>query len=427
MRTTAVLICLAALAIGAPTTGAASTSGGNVSQKADSSRATLQALGHGKKFKNSGEVAIKGQLNKNGVGQSGAVFLKVLPTFKEITKYAPGQSVPRIYSAYQAVDSSGNFELRIDRSTLPQKYMAQDGQVDVELTASDGSSDIIWFTSLRAPTKRGAHFAALASDDGSVATVTVDFGKSTVNDGSLTPESLVSSDGVTPASAPDLEAVGGTAMSAHSGPAFNAAQASLSDAPSGSSRATAAVPAEICQGSWGSTYQNSSERWANIYGVLAPWNVTLSNGNSHTLGIAYKGGQSGTLTISASTSSSTTAAQATLYNTVQYRPWYDSCYPNEWWKPYAVVTLMSSYSQIAIVNYPYCTAVAANVTYTKNTSSNLTFSGGVSIKGVGLTAKSGWDSAVRMSMAPTRNGYVCGNSSVGWSGSSNVSNQVTRP
>lgn len=90
-------------------------------------------------------------------------------------------------------------------------------------------------------------------------------------------------------------------------------------------------------------------------------------------------------------------------------------------KPYNVVTLISSYSQIPGYDYPYCDPVSANVTYSKNRSGNLTFAAGVTIKGVGLSARSGWGSGVAMSVRPTSNAWLCGNNSAGWADSNNVS------
>jgi hypothetical protein len=192
---------------------------------------------------------------------------------------------------------------------------------------------------------------------------------------------------------------------------------------SSTSRSGSIESTQACVSGWGGTYQNSSERWASIYARAKSWDVSLTNGNDHTLGIAYGSSQSGTMSISTSMTSSTTAAQAALFNTVRYRSWFNDCYPNSWMKPYNVVTLISSYSQIPTYDYAYCWPVSANVTYSKSTSSNTTYSAGVNIKGVNLSSRSGWGSGVAMSVRPTSNAYICGNNSSSWGASNNVSNK----
>lgn len=86
-------------------------------------------------------------------------------------------------------------------------------------------------------------------------------------------------------------------------------------------------------------------------------------------------------------------------------------------------SLINTYSMIAGYDYPYCTPVSANVTYSKNAGVNYTYGAGVTIEGVSLSARAGWDSGVNMSFTPTGNAYICYSSSSGWTYSSGVSNK----
>jgi hypothetical protein len=141
------------------------------------------------------------------------------------------------------------------------------------------------------------------------------------------------------------------------------------------------------------------------------------------LGIEAGGKAAGTRTISSDMSSSTVAANASLKNTVQYRYWSNSCQPFGQMRPYKEITLLSTYTRIAPYDYSHCTIASAGVTYTKSTAKNITIKGGVTVKGVALSAQSGWDGEVQMSMKPSRDAWICGSASSDWTSSPSVSNK----
>ena len=68
-------------------------------------------------------------------------------------------------------------------------------------------------------------------------------------------------------------------------------------------------------------------------------------------------------------------------------------------------------------------AAGSAVVLAGSVAANTSFGAGVTIKGVGLSSRSGWGSGVAMSMRPTSNAYICGNNSSSWGASNNVSNK----
>jgi hypothetical protein len=341
----------------------------------------------------------------------------VYPRQDVLANYAPGQPVPLRYEALAHTDQEGRFQLKVDPSTLPSQYISARGQVDVDVLVDDGAQSMTWSTSCALTNRAAKTWRSIPGSLSRVSEPVFDLGESRVRDAAVAPESIVD----TSARRLDLKDMADfdAVATAKSSRMIQAAETHLAT----EGRSAAAAPSEICIGSWGIQTATAQETWANIYGRAAPWSVTLRRGNDHTLGIEAGGKAAGTRTISSDMSSSTVAANASLKNTVQYRYWSNSCQPFGQMRPYKEITLLSTSTRIAPYDYSHCTIASAGVTYTKSTAKNITIKGGVTVKGVALSAQSGWDGEVQMSMKPSRDAWICGSASSDWTSSPSVSNK----
>lgn len=193
------------------------------------------------------------------------------------------------------------------------------------------------------------------------------------------------------------------------------------------------VPLRPC-GPWVKTGQiqnGRSERFMNVYSVgsnAKPW-VTQEVGSSHTLGIAVKA-PGAPWTLSGSNTRSTSSSLTThrgyiggMRNQVNYREYKRTC-PSPlryWyqWKPYSVHSLNSGFTAYAGVpawNYrANCGEQRYRVgDFTKSEGSNATFSNGVNLTVLDVSAKATFSSNTKLRFDFSGAGaYMCGSTSQG--------------
>jgi hypothetical protein len=212
------------------------------------------------------------------------------------------------------------------------------------------------------------------------------------------------------------------------GPGRRAQVASLTVGPRSSAlnqlapRQGTVQPMEVCVNYTGSTYTNRPERFAQVYAWQGAYG-TLSekSGNDHTLGIGYNNGSSWSASGSSTLSFSASAtrgqlADTNVYNAVNYRDFYNSCYPGFWRKPIGYYALLTNFTLASHVKYGACTRYTGGV-YGKTAGRNITYSTGVNIGGYSVNAQSGWTSETTVSWTVTAPTYLCGSTSNGWASS----------
>jgi hypothetical protein len=161
-----------------------------------------------------------------------------------------------------------------------------------------------------------------------------------------------------------------------------------------------------------------TDNWAG-----AKFTVTQGSGTSHELGIAYKVGGESWKVSAGETRTVSTSDKATLSDQVQkwqrnrvsYQDFHYEgfCeYPGEHTDrvPYGIYDLLVGpvKAPTAPTFYPAaCTQRRNNYSYTKNTASNYTVSGGVDLGAVNVSAKSGYNSATSWTVDVTKRTRSC--------------------
>lgn len=189
--------------------------------------------------------------------------------------------------------------------------------------------------------------------------------------------------------------------------------------------ATSAQPAAAglgCVYYVGLSHYGLSERFMQAYGWSgAQATVYEDYGNDHTLGIGLstnaKGTsftQSGTQTLNVGASAERGGVvDANVYNRVNYRDYYNTCTPHFERRPISVYGLLTDYTYAPHPRWSTCIRYSSGK-YTKAKGSNVTYSAGVDIGPVSISARSGWDSNTKLVWQVTRPTSICGSSAQGW-------------
>jgi hypothetical protein len=196
---------------------------------------------------------------------------------------------------------------------------------------------------------------------------------------------------------------------------------------------TAYFPSETCVTTAGSYSYGLTEHFATIYGWSgATGTMDFDTGSNHALGIGVGSGtswrQSGTASIGTSSGATVgNIADANVVNKVNYRDYYSSCSANTTRKPVSFYALLpsGSFTRASDVNYTTgCSYYYPGGLTWKSNVSNYTYSGGVDIGPVNVSAQSGWNTATKMTYNVTSRSKICGSTSAGWLSSPGASSTV---
>lgn len=352
-------------------------------------------------------IVLTGQMMKSGTPSAGKVSVIAWPNNDILAKLKKGQSATA--RVVQQMDSAadGGFAVHLDPATLPAGYLSARGQVDLELVMTDGTHQATWSTSAvkedvstGLASRAATHGWTLHGTPPGQSSVKFDLAAGTINAGN------------TPVDKPDaadktIKHLAAGSVVSKSGPLLATA---------------AVVPMETCVISPGDTYTNKTEKFAHVYAWSgAKGIVDFNTGSEHTLGIAVTSGgawsQSGTATISTNSGATVNGVvDATAINKVNYRDYYNSCTPYTYRKPLSFYSLLpsSSFTYATHANYSTCSTYNAGANIWKQDGTNLTFSTGVPLGVANVSAKSGWNTATKVSWDITAKTKVCGSTTAGW-------------
>ncbi len=336
----------------------------------------------------SAAVVAVGSVNQNGIQAHGArVMLRVWPSTKTLSALPAGGSIDVPVLHVGTVDADGAFQLPVDPRTISSHYQEPDGTVSFELSVTDGSKEARRVFSAVSGAD-GLWFAATADGlrDQKIE-MGFDFGKS-----------------------PSFKDRTGSV-----------ALALDNKSPLWDDWGPDAPCLPVRAGTW---HYGRPEYFARVFGSAdAPATITQTYNVDHELGVGMKdfGGHwtmGGTTKISlgASATSPATATSRMAYNKINYRDFYNNCYVYER-RPQSVHSLMSDFPITSRPEWNNCTYYAGG-TYSKTSGKNVTYSQGMNLGQVFVSAQSGWYSETKLTWTVLRPEYLCGNSPLGWVGSS---------
>lgn len=329
------------------------------------------------------QTVVTGKVQHNGTASTAAqVLVRVWPANKVLADLPDDGSVDVPVKYMGSVGSDGTFAIPLDVASLSAAYVEPEGNVALELVATTGSVQASWNFSARFTADKG-WLAASSSDDGKDVrpNVVLDLGTS--------------------ASATDRDGKTLLETSAKS-PVWGPDQAGC---------------APVRPGGW---LYGQNEYFARVMGSpKAPASMTQSRGIDHQLGIGIKSPQgtwsaSGTASTSLELSATTPQTQASRWewNKINYRDFYNNCYIYQR-RPVSVYSLHTAFTLFTRPEYSYCAPLSAGATYRKYTGRNTSFSTGMDIGPINVTAQAGWNSQMTIEWKAKQSTRICGNTSQG--------------
>jgi hypothetical protein len=342
----------------------------------------------------------------------GAVITpRVWPDDDALAAIPQGGNVPLLDLPSVKSGSNGNFQVNLDPSTLPAKYLDSKGRPDIQLEINNAGRQITWrFTADRSS---AGWTSTKNATDASV-------------DGSTPPnETLVANFG---SQAKVTEVDGDTANS------FSAGKMSPSQAESAGDTAetsnavdTMAAPlGGACGVMKKSLYTNRQEPFTHIYpGGQAPVVTLQRYGVDHTLGIAisiqggaWGGGSAGgskTIALTAS-GSHTDTHNLTAFISLNFREYLEQCSSGsyeQWRQAESVYGILTRYDAAAEPNFTACSQYTSGL-YSKTTGVNITYHSDVNVIVANVNAQSGYNSSSAVSWKVLHKTNICGSNSTGW-------------
>lgn len=355
------------------------------------------------------------------------------PESKVLTALPDDTAVPMYAVANIKTDSDGNYAVPLDVSALPPDVVSEEGQVDVEVTVADATSQMQRSVSLSsAPTVAGGRWIA-AMDAEAVSfggqaegvAMTFDLGTGAVTDSTMPWTEQVDDSGAQLTQAAAAEALRSEVTARESIDTWIAGRAS-----SGS-----VVPLDECVPHATGTYQgNRRENFVIARGVTnAKVTVDQNSNSTHSVGIAvkpsseWKAGGAVTMTWSNSSQQGGITGTRMYYDHVRYRLYDNPCGLGytDYWRPNNDQEPLAGYVMVDTLNYNNCRTHGNEHTYTKEAGKNTTYSTGVDLTQVDVSAQSGWGTKTQLRWAWTGTAKLCWSSSAaGPNGSARV---ITKP
>jgi hypothetical protein len=360
-------------------------------------------------------TTIVGSVVRDGTPVAGArLEVSVWPSEPVLAKLKQGDPVPMLNIPGQQTNRSGMFEIDVDWTKVPAAYRDANGTADLQVMADDGIKSVVW----NLPAAPAASAKGLGGRASSMA-VTGIFPDNLRFD-------LGSEPGVLDAHAASVTRIGPALRLTSAGmtPVGAATDTASHGALAGSRTTGAAV---ICYQKTGSTITDLLEN----YGRIFAWSgvntvVSETDGNDHSLGLGIKVGNQawttdGTASFGESTSnggSVNNAKDATLNNRVNYTDFYTSCsngFVSVTRKPTSTYAQLTDFSYAGHANWPYCHLYTTG-TFTKSSGTNVTYSYGMDIAVLQVSAQAGWNSSTEIKFTLTAPSNYCGSTSLGPAG-----------
>ncbi|MDC5697338.1 hypothetical protein OO014_08720 [Intrasporangium calvum] len=324
-----------------------------------------------------------------------------------------------------SLGAGGRFNVFIEAAHLPPGVVTGNGQVDLQIVVTDGQREATWSTTVAQVGGRWNTTMAHASKRGAPDEVTLDLVAQTAEQASDARAKQIDHGPMTI----------GDARRARVKLATSDKNLSVMPIGKGHFRGSGIgySASDICGTITGTTYYGLREHFATLYGWSgATGEVDFETGSAHTLGVGVTGPdfgmkQSGTATISTSVgATATNIADAMVRNWVNYRDYKNTCTQYVYRKPVSFNALLPSGDFTRTADYNYsasCAPYSAGTTVWKNNATNYTYSAGVDIGPINVSAHSGWTSATRMRFAVTAPSYLCGSTPKGWAASAGSSSK----
>ncbi|WP_265523480.1 hypothetical protein [Oerskovia flava] len=363
-----------------------------------------------------------------------------------------GETIPRVSLGMVRTDADGNYSLTLNSASVPETFIADSGQVDVDVTVADGMNEMNWSISIVAQTSNPENTLRTSATSGWAAasthdetalvdarrttdvntspTVVFDLSTGIVEDSSIDIANAVTPEGES-ASKSDRKLAMTTAVVAQTTKTTKELRARSSVAD----RSSGGVVAPMSCRDYTQSFTNNIREWyGHSQGVSgAPVTASQTASSNHSLGIAAKFGSSwsasGTRTITTGIGGSfpATASAYRVGNRVNYRNIANSCLASNPYRsqPNGFADVASDRLLVDRLNLSgYCMQRDAGATFTKDSGKNVTMSNALTVRGVSLTAQAGWGSSNKLHWKFTSSARLCGNLTTGLATSSRV---VARP
>lgn len=365
-------------------------------------------------------TVVSGLVTNNGKAVPGAdVRAEVWPSAEVLAKQPSGEKVDTRTAAEAVTDPDGNFAISVIPSSLSKNHVSANGSVDFTLIVADDKYQIRWnFTATRAKSgtpglwgnpRIAPTLLAQRSRDGDAPTrLSIDIGNDAhVIEQGNEPAKWLGPDGQLLGAAKGLEA------------------AKVARKPRTIGRQTVGSSVEECN-AWGAMneYQNGvSESFVRAVGSgNAPVTVDQEVGTEHTLGVAaddalgnWSQGGSLTLSFGAEAETAYPGYPKTILNDVNYRKYQMFCFFIWYyeWRPIGYFALNSGWAPISTPSWTSCTTYYSGK-YTKVQGSNLTFSVGVGLSPVNVSAQAQFSNQTKLTWNVSGPAKLCGSNGFGW-------------
>ena len=387
------------------------------------------------------DTLVSGVILSKGAPKSGVdVTVELWPDETPVTV---GEKVEVLRVATIKTDKNGNYRIKVDPRSVPSRYKGHGSDtLNMEITATGDGRVSTWFTSATTPAHLEAEGAKLRDKDRSHEWLATNSAQREVTSTSEVSLDLQSA----PAAPMQLEEAFSdpslaSSESDYSAPSSDGSLATA-DYSAGSNSESEAAPAQAdvegssdvqaqggvgcgryLVGSAGSGY----ETFARVFAVSkAKGRIDFETTATHALGVGYStSGAYGSWSMNGTVSKSAgigmdsgnTIVNANVKNKVAYNKYGYACSGSG---TYAYRILPSHTMGIGYYSYAgtasftnFCQPGAAGGTYWRTSGSNKTFSTGIAIAGVGLSAQSGYASNAKHSYYFSSAGKWCGSNSKG--------------
>lgn len=336
------------------------------------------------------------------------------PKSSTLANLADGAEVPLLKLGSVSTDSTGQFTIPADPATVPARYFETDGNLSVEITASDPTRQIQWNYSVQhlATAAAPAGYWALASSSNPTAAapgpeVELDLGGGTASDAGNEPATWVDDNG-SPLS-PSLQS--------------QAVETGVGSAQSD----TAMEGPPICYYIAGDWHHGLPEHFANVYNYTGAKGTVEQNLNiTHTLGVgASSNGYftdtkvDGTASIVVDNGTGAGASQSgilnkSIWDRMNYRDFHSTCpfaQPAQR-RPVSAFDFLTVDLFRSVIHQYYrnCGSHGAGGSWYTTTAHQVTFAFGTDIGPISVSAQSGFGQGTKLGFSFSHSSDVCGNS-----------------
>lgn len=345
----------------------------------------------------------------------GHLAIYAWPTTDRLASARTGEQLAMALLQSGPLGADGRFSVQIDNAKIPVGYETSSGQVDLRVVVTAGQRQSTWDTSVSNSAGNWNTTRARSARMTSVDQVTLDLAGETAELASDPKDKQINRGPTTV----------GQARLAGQALATSDKNLAVEPAPQTSVSSVGIInaPTETCVTTAGSSYNGLTETFATVYGWSgATGTMDSDTGSNHTLGVGLGSStgwkQSGTVSIGSGAGATVGGiADAYVVNKVNYRDYYSSCSAFTTRKATGFYALLpsGSFTRATDTNYTTgCSYYYPGGTAWKSNVSNYTYSGGVDIGPLNVSAQSGWNTATKMTYNVTSKSKICGSTSAGW-------------